>query len=110
MLADMQVHEGSRFSTEESDVAFQNKPQLPWYYPYKIAVEWLLAIVLLLVTAPLLLLAAVLIKLSSPGPIIYSQVRLGRRGRPYRIFKIRTMVHDCEKTSGAMWSTPHDSR
>ena len=42
---------------------------------------------------PLLLLAAVLIKLDSPGPIFFKQERIGRRFRPFQILKFRTMVH-----------------
>jgi lipopolysaccharide/colanic/teichoic acid biosynthesis glycosyltransferase len=55
-------------------------------------------------------LAALLVKVTSRGPVFYSQVRLGRFGRPYRIYKIRTMLHDCEKGTGAKWSTPKDPR
>jgi lipopolysaccharide/colanic/teichoic acid biosynthesis glycosyltransferase len=68
------------------------------------------ALVLFILTSPLLLIAALLVKLTSRGPVIYSQVRLGRGGEPYRLFKLRTMTHNCEKESGARWSTPGDSR
>ncbi len=50
------------------------------------------------------------VRLTSVGPGFYSQVRVGRNGRPYRIFKIRTMTHDCERKSGAQWATRHDPR
>jgi lipopolysaccharide/colanic/teichoic acid biosynthesis glycosyltransferase len=52
----------------------------------------------------------VLVRLTSHGPAFYSQMRLGRGGRPFRIYKLRTMVHDCEKEGGARWSTPGDPR
>jgi lipopolysaccharide/colanic/teichoic acid biosynthesis glycosyltransferase len=81
-----------------------------WYGPIKMATDRILAALLLVLTAPLLLVVALLVKLTSPGPVIYSQVRLGRGGRPYTIHKIRTMVQDCEKLSGAQWSKPGDSR
>ena len=81
-----------------------------WYGRAKLALEWLAAAVLLVLTAPLMLLAAALVKLTSRGPILYSQVRLGLDGRPYRIHKIRTMAHDCEKKSGPCWATAHDPR
>lgn len=52
-----------------------------------------------------------LVRLTSPGPGIYSQTRVGLGGRNYRIFKLRTMTHNCEaKTGGAKWSTKGDTR
>jgi exopolysaccharide biosynthesis polyprenyl glycosylphosphotransferase len=48
----------------------------------------------LLLTAPMLVLAGVLIKLSSPGPVFFKQTRLGRGGRPFTMYKLRTMVRD----------------
>src|ERR1043166_7890882 len=72
-------------------------PAGSWYELGKSVVERFLALVMLLVSAPLLLGAAVLVKLTSPGPILYSQTRLGRRGRSYTIYKIRSMSHNCEK-------------
>ncbi len=76
----------------------------------KLALDLTIASFLLVLASPLILFAAILVKLSSPGPVFYSQTRLGRGGRPYRIFKLRTMIHNCEKNSGARWSTPGDSR
>lgn len=69
-----------------------------------------LSIVILIVTAPLIALAFLATKLSSRGPIIYSQLRLGRDGDPFRIYKIRSMHYNCEGTSGPQWSTPGDPR
>lgn len=65
---------------------------------------------LLLVTLPLILLSAVLVKLTSRGPVLYSQTRVGRDGVPFTIYKIRTMAHECEQTSGPQWSTSRDPR
>jgi lipopolysaccharide/colanic/teichoic acid biosynthesis glycosyltransferase len=72
--------------------------------------EFVLALLLLAVTAPLILLAMLLIKLTSWGPVIYTQTRLGRNGRPFTIYKLRTMVHKCESLTGACWSAPEDPR
>jgi lipopolysaccharide/colanic/teichoic acid biosynthesis glycosyltransferase len=74
------------------------------------ALEFLVALGLLVVTAPLVLLAALLVKLTSRGPVFYTQVRLGRGGRPYLLYKIRSMAHDCERLSGPRWSTGRDPR
>jgi lipopolysaccharide/colanic/teichoic acid biosynthesis glycosyltransferase len=59
---------------------------------------------------PVLAVAALLVRLTSPGPALYSQRRLGRGGRPFTIYKLRSMRHDCEKDSGVKWSTPGDVR
>ena len=80
------------------------------YASAKAVIEWVLAFVLLIFTAPLILFAMLLIKLTSSGPMIYTQTRLGRGGRPFTIYKLRTMTHDCESLTGARWSPPGDSR
>jgi exopolysaccharide biosynthesis polyprenyl glycosylphosphotransferase len=76
----------------------------------KRAFDFGFALILLVLTAPLVLLLAVLIKLTSRGPAFYSQVRLGRNGRPYALYKLRTMTHNCERESGPQWSTQGDPR
>ena len=53
--------------------------------------------ILLLSLSPLLLVIAVAVKLTSPGPVFFEQARLGRRGRAFRCLKFRTMVADAEK-------------
>jgi len=55
----------------------------------KFVAEWLAALVLLVVTAPFQILAAIAIKLDSPGPAIFVQERLGRKGKPFRMYKFR---------------------
>lgn len=59
---------------------------------------------------PFIAVQSILIVLTSPGPAFYTQTRLGRFGRPFVIWKHRTMRHNCEKQSGAQWSTKGDSR
>jgi len=81
-----------------------------WYVCCKPALEFLAAFILLVFAAPLILVAALLVKLTSRGPVFYRQTRLGKGGRPFTLCKIRTMIHDCEKASGVRWSTPGDPR
>jgi lipopolysaccharide/colanic/teichoic acid biosynthesis glycosyltransferase len=69
-----------------------------------------LAMVLLVLSAPLLGLCAVMIKLGSRGPVFYSQVRVGRQGRLFTIYKLRTMYVDAERGTGAVWAKKGDSR
>ncbi len=81
-----------------------------WYTAGKIVFDFCITLVLSILALPPLLLIALLVKLTSRGPVLYSQVRLGRHGKPFSIYKIRTMVHECERASGARWSQPGDPR
>jgi lipopolysaccharide/colanic/teichoic acid biosynthesis glycosyltransferase len=86
------------------------RPRGTRYLACKRAAELVVAGLLLVLTAPLMLLAVVVIKLTSRGPAIYSQTRVGRFGRPYTIYKLRTMAHDCERLTGPQWATAGDPR
>ncbi|HXG10987.1 MAG TPA: sugar transferase [Gemmataceae bacterium] len=85
-------------------------PAPSWYEPCKRFVDCVAALVLLVLTAPVILLCALAIKLTSRGPAFYSQTRVGRFGQLYTIYKLRTMVHNCEKVSGPRWATRNDPR
>src|SRR5258708_6409897 len=82
----------------------------PVYNAAKIVTDFALAAVLIVLAAPVMLLTALAVKLTSRGPVLYSQTRVGKNGRPFTLYKIRTMIHDCEKASGVRWSTPGDPR
>jgi sugar transferase (PEP-CTERM system associated) len=75
----------------------------------KRAVDVLAASALLLLAAPLGLLVALAVKLDSKGPIFYAQERVGLGGRPYRLWKFRSMRQDAEK-GGAVWARQNDDR
>jgi lipopolysaccharide/colanic/teichoic acid biosynthesis glycosyltransferase len=64
---------------------------------------------LFVLTLPLMLLLAVLVRLTSRGPALYVQTRVGRGGKPFSIYKFRTMRTDAEK-GGARWAEPGDPR
>jgi lipopolysaccharide/colanic/teichoic acid biosynthesis glycosyltransferase len=81
-----------------------------WYATLKVVPEFVVALGLLVAATPVILFCALLVKLTSRGPAFYSQVRLGRYGRPYRIYKLRTMQHGCELHSGPQWSSAGDRR
>lgn len=80
------------------------------YLVWKKRLDFVIALLLLVVTFPVILIAVVLTKLTSRGPAFYTQLRLGLNGRPFTLYKIRTMTHNCERTSGACWSVPGDPR
>ena len=63
----------------------------------KRAIDLLGALVILVLLLPVLLILAVAIRLDSKGPVLFCQKRIGRFGRPFTVFKFRTMVTDAEK-------------
>jgi lipopolysaccharide/colanic/teichoic acid biosynthesis glycosyltransferase len=81
-----------------------------WYCSAKPFLERCVAACLLIALAPVILFCIVLVRLTSPGPGLYWQVRVGRNRHPYMIYKIRTMAHNCEAATGARWSGRGDSR
>jgi lipopolysaccharide/colanic/teichoic acid biosynthesis glycosyltransferase len=71
--------------------------------------DLVLSIPSLAILSPVYLLSAILIKLDTPGPILFSQDRIGQNGKPFRLFKFRTMVKDAAKI-GLPVTTAHDPR
>jgi sugar transferase (PEP-CTERM system associated) len=59
---------------------------------------------------PLMVLVAIAVRLSSPGPVFYRQRRVGLDGRVFTINKFRSMWSNAEATTGAMWAKPNDTR
>jgi len=60
--------------------------------------------------APVLAVVAAAIVLESRGPVHYTQIRAGRQGRPFRMFKFRTMVAHAERETGPIWASESDPR
>jgi sugar transferase (PEP-CTERM system associated) len=69
-----------------------------------------IAAVALLVSLPILALVALLVRLTSPGPILFRQTRVGLHDEPFTIYKFRSMSVDAEATTGAVWATENDPR
>jgi len=93
-----------------ADAAVRMPNQVGWYPGVKVALDYALAILLLPCVAVLVGLAALAVKLTSSGPVFYTQTRIGLNGRRYKIFKIRTMHYNCEMRSGIKWSQKGDNR
>jgi exopolysaccharide biosynthesis polyprenyl glycosylphosphotransferase len=68
------------------------------------------SLIALVLCAPIILLTALLIKLTSKGPIFYTQVRVGKDAEHFKIFKFRTMKVDAEKATGPVWASKNDNR
>lgn len=76
----------------------------------KRAFDVVLATIGLVLSAPIMLLAAVGIRLTSPGPILFTQTRQGRFHEPFRMIKLRTMHHVADGTPAAGFTRPGDER
>lgn len=69
----------------------------------------IMSVILIVLFSPLMLIISLLIKLDSPGPIIYKQVRITQYGRGFKVYKFRTMVNDADKI-GSHVTTHNDTR
>ena len=72
-------------------------------------VHWLVALIGAILSLPIALLTAILIKLESRGPILYKQERVGKNGRTFMLMKFRSMRTDAEQ-NGPVWATKGDTR
>lgn len=110
-VVDTMVLADDRFRSELDPSEFQGiVARNAWYLPVKVAVEWLVALSLLVLTSPLMLVLALAVKATSSGPAFYAQTRLGMNGRKYRILKLRTMVNNAEAGTGPVWASKGDRR
>lgn len=75
----------------------------------KRAMDVFISIILLILTLPIMLLAALIVRLESPGPVIYTQRRVGLREKEFTVYKFRSMCQDAEK-NGAVWAAQNDTR
>jgi exopolysaccharide biosynthesis polyprenyl glycosylphosphotransferase len=69
-----------------------------------------MGIFILIILSPILFVISLLVKGTSKGPVFYSQRRIGLDGRPFQMFKFRTMKMDAEKETGPVWATEDDPR
>src|SRR5690554_1026026 len=70
----------------------------------------LFSLVVLLITLPLMLIVALLIKLDSQGPVFFKQSRVSREGKPFNVYKFRTMIDNAEARTGPVLSSENDAR
>jgi len=76
----------------------------------KRVIDLTIAIVGLVILAPVIAVIAALVRLTSPGPAFYHQRRVGENGRMFTVHKLRTMRNDAEAETGAVWASANDSR
>jgi exopolysaccharide biosynthesis polyprenyl glycosylphosphotransferase len=96
--------------TRPSDLIFHDGFAHPlWLRATRRGLSIATSSLLLLLSAPLLAVAALAVRLDSRGPVLFRQLRTGRRGLPFPILKFRTMTVDAER-DGAAWATAGDPR
>lgn len=81
-----------------------------WERTVKQLIDIVFSLVFLICTLPAMIIVAIAIKLDTPGPIIYSQNRVGRKGREFTLYKFRSMVRDAEARTGVVWAGKDDPR
>ena len=75
----------------------------------KRALDVLISLLLLIPATPIMLITAIIVRLESPGPVIYKQDRVGLFEKEFTVYKFRSMRADAEK-NGAVWASAHDAR
>ena len=78
-------------------LVFRATPDVPWQTLVKHSLDFFVSAMLLTLLSPLLLFVALAIKLTSPGPVFFRQQRAGLNGRPFTMYKFRSMVTDAEQ-------------
>jgi len=91
-------------------ISLRDSPLYGWNRVIKKSTDILLSLFIILITSPLMLVISILIKIMSPGPILYKQDRMGLDGKIFKMLKYRTMGTQAEEKTGPMWATENDQR
>ncbi len=81
-----------------------------WEKKLKRLMDIVVSLFLLIISLPITIITSVAIKLDSKGPVLFKQERLGQNGKPFNVYKFRSMIVDAEKYSGPVWSKKDDPR
>jgi exopolysaccharide biosynthesis polyprenyl glycosylphosphotransferase len=87
-------------------------PQImqPWEQSMKRLTDICASLIVLFFSSPLWVLISIAIKMDTPGPVVYSQERVGKDGKIFKMHKFRSMRSDAEKESGPVWAPQNDNR
>ncbi|MDE2058514.1 MAG: undecaprenyl-phosphate glucose phosphotransferase [candidate division NC10 bacterium] len=114
VVPDLYQYMTLRGGVEEFDglplISLQDSPTYGWSLVGKRVMDIALSSVALLITGPLLLLLAAVIKFTSSGPVLYRQERMGLDGRTFQMLKFRSMRTDAEDDTGPVWAARGDER
>jgi Undecaprenyl-phosphate glucose phosphotransferase len=114
LVADVPNLSGLTLTTANLDglpvLGLRESPHFGLNLVVKRAMDVVLSLIALVILSPLLALIALLVKLTSPGPIFYRQERCGLNGETFRMLKFRSMAVNAEQQSGAVWARKDDPR
>ena len=82
---------------EENFLTFTNIPHNPYQLAIKKVMDVVISLIVIIAFSPVFILIALLVKIDSPGPVIFRQARVGLRGRQFDLYKFRTMVANAEQ-------------
>ena len=91
-------------------ILLSQTPLLGWNRMAKRGMDFIFGLLALVLCSPFLAIIAVLVKLTSRGPVLYAQERMGLDGVRFQMYKFRSMRMDAEKESGAVWASADDDR
>ncbi len=91
-------------------VSLQSSPLYGWNSVLKRLFDLVFGSIVLILVSPLMVVIAILIKLTSKGPVLYRQERIGMDGRSFQMLKFRTMKVEAEKETGPIWVRENDPR
>jgi lipopolysaccharide/colanic/teichoic acid biosynthesis glycosyltransferase len=91
-------------------IHLRESPLYGWNLVLKRGFDLVVGAAALVVAAPLMAAIATGVRMSSPGPILLRQERMGLDGHPFSMLKFRTMREDAEVTTGPVWARPDDPR
>jgi Undecaprenyl-phosphate glucose phosphotransferase len=114
LVADVPNLAGLSLTTSNLDglpvIGLRESPHFGLNVIVKRAMDIAVSLSALLVLSPLMTIVALLVKLTSPGPVFYRQERCGLNGRPFQMLKFRSMRVDAERQTGAVWAQKEDPR
>jgi Undecaprenyl-phosphate glucose phosphotransferase len=114
LVADVPHLAGLSLTTTNVDglpvIGLRESPHFGLNVVVKRAMDVALSAAALVLLAPVMLVIAALVKLTSPGPVFYRQERCGLNGESFQMLKFRSMRVDAEKETGAVWATKDDDR
>jgi Undecaprenyl-phosphate glucose phosphotransferase len=114
LVADVPALAGLALTTTSFDgmpmIGLRESPHFGLNIVVKRVMDIVLSLLALVVLSPLLLLIAVLVKVTSPGPVLFRQKRCGLNGATFYMLKFRSMRADAEKQTGAVWAVKDDPR